>query len=580
MPEFADVEEEGEHQNGSGPIPNLFPDKLVDLCLDKVLSMVKSTGAKVEGRALREATDNGENESGGIYPVHTCHAWPPGWQIGPNANKGAAPSDISETQIFLRSAKTCRDFLSTLLAGSVLDSLSESARVGHHPKSPGHLFTFSVLCGDRLGRLVLHMHQDLASSSCKAWAAFLSSSPGINLSLSCISECSSLNMLYMQHVATNELLYVVANTCRRLTLLDISYSHKVTDIGLVHLCGVLSGTSRTLQPAPVGCRYLRELYFNPQCQPAEEQIMPRVIACLLRHLPLLQVVDLANLHPGIEHYYRGTSNNGGDRLHHRASVKPLNLVHYTGSDRLAEVMDICPKLRTFKLFVTASLPDLGQTLSTLGHCLDQVTLVYPPQHTSLTGFTDFLVACGRKISRLDIESSTDAIIRTPDLTAIATSCPQLESLSFSNFHVVTEVDPRVSHSPVPLIPASFPFLSSIRCANTIIEQHGKDVFRYLVGGAHDLESIFVSFKHSGYFFSDFLLDDILAVNSLSHLTEFILKDGALTLISALRLISSRPKLRTVGRLLHWDVEPSELTTFVTILRKAKSLNLLQDITIV
>ena len=85
-----------------------------------------------------------------------------------------------------------------------------------------------------------------------------------------------------------------------------------------------------------------------QCQPAEEQIMPRVIACLLRHLPLLQVhlvdpptllsshltaflpspatkhaltiktsidfmidkvVDLANLHPGIEHYYRGTSNS-------------------------------------------------------------------------------------------------------------------------------------------------------------------------------------------------------------------------------------------------------------------------------
>ena len=60
---------------------------------------------------------------------------------------------------------------------------------------------------------------------------------------------------------------MVANTCRRLTLLDISYSHKVssyvikcyhhhyhhpkvTDIGLVHLCGVLSGTSRTLQVLP------------------------------------------------------------------------------------------------------------------------------------------------------------------------------------------------------------------------------------------------------------------------------------------------------------------------------------------
>ena len=40
---------------------------------------------------------------------------------------------------------------------------------GHHPKSPGHLFTFSVLCGDRLGRLVLHLHQvfhhDLASAT-------------------------------------------------------------------------------------------------------------------------------------------------------------------------------------------------------------------------------------------------------------------------------------------------------------------------------------------------------------------------------------------------------------------------------
>ena len=44
-------------------------------------------------------------------------------------------------------------------------------------------------------------------------------------------------------------------------------------------------------------------------------------------------------------------------------------------------MEICPKLRTFKLFVTASLPDLGATLGTLGHCLDQVRL------TVLVGYT-------------------------------------------------------------------------------------------------------------------------------------------------------------------------------------------------
>jgi len=566
-----------EYTEDTSAIPSLFPEKLVELCLNKVLEMVKSTGAKVEASAAKEEIENSIHDPTyeELYPVQSFHQWPPGWQAG---CPGQETPHVSQTQLFLRSAKTVREFLSTLLAGSVLDSLAESARLGHHPNIPGHLFTFSVLCGDRLGRLVLHLHQDSVSSSRKAWANFLYSHPGTALTLSCLAECSSLSSLYMQHVATNEMLYVVANTCRRLTLLDISHSTQVTDIGLVHLCGLLSGTTRALQPAPVGCRYLRELYFNPQCHSEEDQIMPRVISCLLRHLPLLQVVDLANLHPGIEHYYKGTSQ--GEKNHHRSSAKPLNLVHYTGSDRLAEVMEICPKLRTFKLFVTASLPGLGSTLSTLGHCLDQVTLVYPPHHTSLAGFRDFLLACGRKISRLDIENPSDAIIKTPDLISLASCCPQLESLSFSNFHVETEVDPRISHSPVPLVPASFPFLTSLRCTNTIIEQHGKDVFRYLVGGAHDLETVFVSFKQSGYFFSDFLLDDILAVNSLSHLTEFILKDGALTLISALRLISSRPKLKTVGRLLHWDVEPSELTTFIQILRKAKSLSLLQDITIV
>lgn len=78
-----------------------------------------------------------------------------------------------------------------------------------------------------------------------------------------------------------------------------------------------------------------------------------------------------------------------------------------------------------------------------------------------------------------------------------------------------------------------------------------------------------SFQTYGYFFSDFLLDDILATNSLSQLQEFILKDGALTLISALRLITTMPKLRVVGRLLHWDVEPCELSTFIQILRYHK-----------
>ncbi|XP_023339747.1 uncharacterized protein LOC111709993, partial [Eurytemora carolleeae] len=124
-------------------------------------------------------------------------------------------------------------------------------------------------------------------------------------------------------------------------------------------------------------------------------IMPRVTACLLRHLPWLQVVDLSNLHTGIEHYYRGST-------HRQSRVKSLNLVHYTGSDRLAEVMEICPKLRTFKLFVTAQLPQLGYTLQ----------------------------------------------VRN-------------KTLSFTNFHVNAEVDYRISHSPVPTIPAPLPFLTAI-----------------------------------------------------------------------------------------------------------------------
>merc|ERR1711982_68529 len=116
--------------------------------------------------------------------------------------------------------------------------------------------------------------------------------------------------------------------------------------------------------------------------------------------------------------------------------------------------------------------ELGSTLQDLGHTLDQITLVYPPATQSLSGFIDFLTACGRRISRLDVESSTKAI---------ATNCSQLESLSFNNFHVIAEVDPRVSHSPVPMDPAKFPFLRNVRLSNIIIDDFGKDVFRYLIG---------------------------------------------------------------------------------------------------
>ena len=50
------------------------------------------------------------------------------------------------------------------------------------------------------------------------------------------------------------------------------------------------------------------------------------------------------------------------------------------------MLEICPKLRTFKLFVTESLAELGSTLQALGHTLDQISLVYPDTNTSLSGF--------------------------------------------------------------------------------------------------------------------------------------------------------------------------------------------------
>ena len=50
------------------------------------------------------------------------------------------------------------------------------------------------------------------------------------------------------------------------------------------------------------------------------------------------------------------------------------------------MLAICPKLRTFKLFVTESLAELGAILHSLGHTLDQISLVFPAEAASLTGF--------------------------------------------------------------------------------------------------------------------------------------------------------------------------------------------------
>ena len=64
---------------------------------------------------------------------------------------------------------------------------------------------------------------------------------------------------------------------------------------------------------------------------------------------------------------------------------------------------------------------------------------------------------------------------------------------------------------------------------------------------------------------------------MGKLETFQVKNSSLTLISALRLLDSRPKLTKIGQILKWDVELSELDTFAQIVYKARSLNLLQNV---
>ncbi len=117
-------------------------------------------------------------------------------------------------------------------------------------------------------------------------------------------------------------------------------------------------------------------------------------------------------------------------------------------------MDKGPKLRTFKLFVTEPLPELGATLAKMNNSLEHVTLVYPTHQSSLTGLQQFLSACGGRISQLEVECSPHTLVKPADLTAIASHCPQVESLTFSNHHVgELDEDNRGAVSPVPSKPA-------------------------------------------------------------------------------------------------------------------------------
>lgn len=305
-------------------------------------------------------------------------------------------------------------------------------------------------------------------------------------------------------------------------------------------------------------------------------------------ISLPQVADIGNLYDGIKYYNRGgsTSDYGGYR--HRR-VPPLKLRFYTGSDdKLSEIIPVCPKLSNFKLTVTPALADLGDVLKTSPNTLERLTLIFgssnensePDPNSSqpqpLPGLLPFLQSCGNRISCLEItfSGSERVRIRAQDFSTIAENCPLLEILSVSKFHV-DQLAETVSALPT----AKFNFLTQLRLSDFEVETCGREFFLFILANCLDIEYLSINFHSTTFYFNDFLLDDILLLNSFGRLEHFFLTEVSLTLISALRMISSRPKLRSIGHLLQWDVEASELEAFAQILRRAKSLNLLQDITI-
>lgn len=125
---------------------------------------------------------------------------------------------------------------------------------------------------------------------------------------------------------------------------------------------------------------------------------------------------------------------------------------------------------------------------------------------------------------------------------------------------------------------NFRFLTHMELSNVCTETFGREAALLLLGGCPDLESIIIDFKEKAWFFSDFFLDEVLCGNPMGRLESFRLRNVLMTLISALRLLNSRPKLTTIGHVLDWDVEPSELETFGQIVKRAQSLHLLHEVT--
>ena len=68
-----------------------------------------------------------------------------------------------------------------------------------------------------------------------------------HLLLECIGHLANLARLTIHALATNIMLYSIAETCTKLQALDISFSTEVTDLGLLYLCGGAGRCGVTLE---------------------------------------------------------------------------------------------------------------------------------------------------------------------------------------------------------------------------------------------------------------------------------------------------------------------------------------------
>ena len=631
--------------------PNLFPNTLEEKCTNRILLDLVRCGEKIEklakqihGTTFHDRFENLHRSSYNNYnPVQLANtnctsqfipSCQPESHMPMKVSNSSSNFLFTKSNFFVESVDVVKQFLTSFLASSVLDNLTDSARRQGNAAKDGHIFCFSVLCNDRLAKLVVSLHEDshsqternnaivgdanvseadnaTESEKHQDWSKFMLSGVGSGFFLACLGQLSGLSSLTIQDLATNEMLLLIADTCHKLLILDISYSSDVSELGLVYLCGNTgistlnsflslqyesTGSNFGSFHSHHGCKYLRELHFNPRTRNHDTgkntcSIMPRVIAYLFRHLTHLQVMNMENLYHGIEYYYRGVP---GEYHPSPDRIPSLNLIQYIGDDdQFISIVGICPKLRAYKIKVTSydALIELANALTTdyVSISLEHVTLEYDERHRTLTGFNEFISKCGHRIHSLvvnnqispnyvqDRQNGEDmedprANVTVENLAAIAQHCKLLDTLCLQNLKISSSNN---SLTPVPNVPLEFRFLTSIQLKNVSITHYPKETFKFILGNSPDLEDIHIQFESTSYFFNDFLLDEILSLNPLSKLEEFILENGAMTLISALRLFNSRPKFKSIGNLLSWDVEQSELDTFEQILRKAKGLNLLR-----